>query len=132
MINNDRIVPIVKMDLLTMIGTILGITGTTYAVIQPTDVIGDFSVTGTGSVGNKLASQPVTTLDFASGVTAGTVYFVAAYDFSAITVAGAAATIDDAGLGLDDIQPDGVTLYKAVLGSGEVTITAVSPVASSS
>lgn len=127
MVNDDRIVPIQKIDLLSMYGTILVIANVSFAVIAATDTLGDFSVTGSGAAGNKLANQPVKTLDFASGVTGGTVYFVPAYDFSAITVAGVAATIDDSGLALDDVQPDGVTLYKAVLSSGEVTITAVTP-----
>ena len=130
MINNNRIVPIQKMDLLTMIGTVMTIANVSYTALQPTDTTGAFSVTGTGAAGTLLASQPVETLDFASGVTGGTVYFIPAYDFEAITVAGAAATIDDAALSLDDVRPDGVTLYKAVLASGEVTITAVSPVVS--
>lgn len=125
MINKDRIVPIQKMDLLTMIGTILALHGTSYAVLAASTIEGAFSVTGSGAAGNKLANQPVQTLDFASGVTSGTVYFVAAYDFAGITVAGAAATIAD---GSATVDPDGVTVYKAVLGSGEVTITAVSPV----
>lgn len=125
MINKDRIVPIQKMDLLTMIGTILALHGTSYAVLAASTIEGAFSVTGSGAAGNKLANQPVQTLDFASGVTSGTVYFVAAYDFAGITVAGAAATIAD---GSATVNPDGVTVYKAVLGSGEVTITAVSPV----
>lgn len=127
MINNDRIVPIMKMDLLTMFGTILGLHGTSYTVLASNDVEGDFSVTGTGAAGNKLANQPVKTLDFASGVTSGTVYFVAAYDYAGITVAGAAATIAD---GSATVVADGATLYTAALSSGEVTITAVSPVVS--
>ena len=128
MINNDRIVPVQKIDLLSLIGTVLGLIGTSYTVLAASDVEGTFSVTGTGAAGNKLANEPVKTLDFASGVTSGTVFFVAGYDFAGITVNGAAATIDDAGLDLDEIQPDGVTLYKAVLGSGEVTLSAVTPV----
>lgn len=132
MINTNRIVPVQKTDLLSLIGTVLGLIGTSYAVLAATTIEGAFSVTGSGSAGNFLANQPVQTLDFPSGVTGATVYFVPAYDFTAITVAGAAATIDDAGLDLDDVQPDGVTLYKAVLSSGEVTITAVTPVASTS
>lgn len=124
MINNDRIVPIQKMDLLSMFGTVLGLIGTSYNVLASTDVEGDFSVTGTGDAGNLLANQPVQTLDFASGVTAGTVYFVADYNYSAITVAGAAATI---GSGSATVVADGVTLYKAVLASGEVTISVVTP-----
>lgn len=125
MINKDRIVPIEKMDLLTMFGTILSLHGTSYSVLASSDVEGTFSVTGTGAAGNKLANQPVKSLDFASGVTSGTVYFVAAYDYAGITVAGAAATIAD---GSATVIPDGATLYSAALASGEVTITAVSPV----
>lgn len=125
MINKDRIVPIQKIDLLTLIGTILGIHGTTYTVLQPTTIEGDFTVAASGAAGNVLANQPVKTLDFKSGTTGGTVYFIAAYDFAGITVAGAAATITE---GSADINPDGVTLYKAVLSGGSVTVTAVSPV----
>lgn len=127
MVNNDRIVPIQKIDLLSMYGTVLAVGQVDFSVLASTDILGNFSVTGTGSAGTFLANQPVQTLDFASGVTGGTVYFVPGYDFSAITVAGAAATIDSDGLDLADVQPDGVTLYKAVLASGEVTITAVTP-----
>ena len=127
MVNNDRIVPIQKIDLLSMYGTVLTIASVSFTVLAATDINGDFSVTGSGSAGTFLANQPVATLDFPSGVTGATVYFVPAFDFSAITVAGAAATIDDSGLALADVQPDGVTLYKAVLSSGEVTISAVTP-----
>lgn len=127
MINRDRIVPIQKMDLLTMIGTILALIGTSYDVIAASTVDGAFSVTGSGAAGNKLANQPVQTLDFATGVTGGTVYFVPAYDYKGFTVAGAAATIAE---GSATVKPDGVTVYKAVLASGAVTVTAVSPVVS--
>lgn len=129
MINNDRIVPVMKMDLLSLFGTILGIGGTSYSVLAASDILGTFSVTGSGSAGTFLCNQPVQTLDFPAAVTGATVLFVAAYDFAGITVAGAAATIDTDGLALDDVQADGATLYKAVLASGEVTITAVTPVA---
>ena len=125
MINNDRIVPIQKIDLLSLVGTVLGLIGISYTVLAASDVEGTFSVTGSGAAGNKLANQPVKTLDFASGVTGGTVYFVAAYDYAGITVNGAAATIAD---GSATVEADGVTLYKAVLATGEVTITAVTPV----
>ena len=124
MINKDRIVPIQKTDYLTMIGTILALHGTSYGVLAATNVEGDFSVTGTGAAGTKLANEPVKTLDFASGVTGGTVYFVASFDYVGITVAGAAATIAD---GSAEVKADGISLYTAVLASGEVTITAISP-----
>lgn len=127
MINNDRIVPIQKMDLLTMVGTILSLIGTEYAVLEANTIEGAFSVEAEGAAGNLLANQPVQTLDFATGVTGGTVYFVPAYDYAGITVAGAATTLAE---GSATVNPDGVTVYKAVLADGSVTITAVSPVLS--
>ena len=130
MINNERIVPIQKVDFLSMIGIVLAIANVSYTVLKAKDTTGDFEVTGSGAAGTKLADQPVKTIDFKSGVTSGTVYFVPAFDFEGINVAGSAATIDDSGLDLDDIKADGITLYKAVLGSGEVTLTAVTPMAS--
>lgn len=126
MINNDRIVPIQKMDLLTMFGTILNLASVDYTVLQTSTIEGAFSVTGSGAAGILLANQPVQTLDFAEGVTGATVYFIAAYDYAGMTIADAATTPIGA------VQPDGVTLYKAVLASGAVTITAVSPVLSAS
>ena len=128
MINKDRIVPVTRSDLLSVYGTMLAIGSVSYGVINAAD--GEFSVTGSGSVGNKLCSQPAVSIDFASGVTAGTAYFVADFDFKGITVAGAAATIADASpVDVDEIVKDAAVLYKAALATGEVTITAVSPVA---
>ena len=122
MINTDRVVPIMKMDLLTMFGTILGLIGTDYAVLEATTIEGAFSVTGTGSAGTFLANQPVQSLDFPEDVTGATIYFVAAFDYAGMTIAGVAATPTG------DVNPDGVTLYKAVLDGGAITVTAVSPV----
>ena len=121
MINTERIVPIQKMDFLSMIGTILALNSTSYSVLEASTVDGAFSVTGSGSAGTFLANQPVQTLDFPSGVTGATVYFVAAYDYAGMTIAGAATTPTG------DVNPDGITLYKAVLASGAVTITAITP-----
>lgn len=121
MINNDRIVPIVKMDLLSMIGTVLTLVGTTYTVLPATGVEGDFEVEAAGTY---LANQPVKKLNFADGVATATIYFVAGYAFEGITVNGAEATIAD---GSAEIKPDGVTLYTAALASGAITVTAITP-----
>ena len=123
MINKDRIVPSQKVDWLTMVGTMFAIAGTEYAALAASDIEGDFSVTGSGSAGIFLADQPVKTLDFPTEVTGATVYFVAAYDYTGMTIAGETATPTGG------VNPDGVTLYKAELSSGDITITAVSPVA---
>ena len=125
MVNKDRIVPITKMDLLSAVGTMMKLAGTSFAVIEPATVAGDFNVTGSGAAGNKLANQPVKSIDFKSGVTSGTVYFIPDYDFEGIKVAGAAATMASASITVD---ADSANLYTAALSSGEVTIAAVTPI----
>lgn len=128
MINKDRIVSITKIDLLSLIGTILGLGGTSYTVLDAVSVEGDFDLTGSGAAGNKLCSEPVKTLNFHTGVTSGTVYFVAAYDFEGITFHEGTATFNSSYLDNDDVLKDGCTLYKAVLSSSTITLTAVTPV----
>lgn len=122
MVNTNRVVPTQVFDDLSMIGTVLVIAGKNPTVLASSTVDGQFSVTGTGDVGNVLANQPVKSLDFASGVTAGVVYFVPAYGFTGITVAGSAVTPTGS-----VAENDGVTLYTATLSSGAVTIAAVTP-----
>lgn len=125
MVNKNRVVPVQKIDFLSLVGTIMKLAGTTYALITGTD--GAFEVTGSGSVGNKLANEPVKSIDFKTGVTAATVYFVPDYDFKTILTAGAESTISDSGIDLDEIKLDGISLYSAALSSGSVIITEVTP-----
>ena len=122
MINNDRIVPIQSMDFLSMIGTILAINGTSYTAVASTHVEATFEITGTGDVGNVLANQPVQTMDFASGVTAGVVYFVPDYNFSGISINGTAVDLSAV-----TIDADGISLYTATLASGAVTVAKITP-----
>lgn len=124
MINKDRIIPIQKVDFLTMVGIILKIANVSYTVINAADVEGTFAVTGSGAAGNKLVDQPLKSCDFESGVTGGVVYFVPAYDYEGFKVAGVA--VETAGA---TVNPDGSTLYTATLSSGTVTIAAISPIA---
>lgn len=118
MVNENRIVPIQKIDYLSMIGTILTLHGTSFDVLAAED--GAFTVEGTGDAGNILCNEPAKTIDFADGVTAGTVYFCADFAFEGITIAGTAQDVSE-------IKKDGVTLYKAVLAEGAVTVTAITP-----
>ena len=119
MINSNRIVPVQKTDLLSLYGTVLNLIGTSYTVLQSTDVEGNFAVTASGAAGNKLANQPVKTLDFTSGTTSGTVYFIPAYDFDCFKIAGVKVTATG------DVEADGATLYKAVLADSAITVTAL-------
>ena len=122
MINTNRIVPVTKIDLISLYAVIMALIGTSYTTIDATDVEGDFEMTS-GS-GNVVASQPVTTFDFASGVSSATVYFVPAYDYQGFSINGTAVTPTMSPTSLT-VVPDGVSLYKAALSSGAVTITKV-------
>ena len=117
MINTNRIVPIQVIDLISMYGLILKQNSSTLAAVEATNP-GEFEITAAATP--LIANEPVASLDFASGVTSATVYFVPAYDYSGFTLAGVATTPTG-----DDVDPDGRTLYKAELASGAVTITQV-------
>ena len=126
MVNLKNIIPVVKMDLLSLIGTILTIANVSFAIAEAS-VSGACDITGSGAAGNFLANAPVKTIDFKSGVTGATVYFIPAYDYEGIKVAGAAATMASESVA---VLADSCNLYKAVLSSGEVTISAVTPIIS--
>jgi hypothetical protein len=119
MINANRIVSVTRTDLITLYGTAMKLAGTSVSAVQATDP-GVFAVTGSGSIGNVLAAEPVKVLDFVSGVTAAVVYFVADYDFEGFKVAGAAVTASGA-----TVDKDAATLYSATLSGGNVTIAKV-------
>lgn len=119
MINNERIVPITAIDLISMYGLILAASaaaasGTAPTALAATTTDGQFTV---AEAGTYIASEPVQTLNFTAE---GTVYFVAAYDYSGISVSGTAVTPDG-----NTVLADARTLYKAKMGSGSVTITKV-------
>lgn len=119
MINTERIVPIVRTDLLTMYGNIMVLAGTTVAKLEAS-APGKFSVTGSGNAGNKIANEPVKSLDFVSGVTAAVVYFIPDTHYEGFKVAGVDVTASGV-----EVDADGVTLYTATLASGAVTIAKV-------
>lgn len=125
MINTNRIVPITKVDLITMYGLILlqASANSSLAKLASDDVEGDFTIKTNSAV--LIADQPVKSVDIdatASSVSAATLFFVPAFDYEGFTVDGAAATIADNDV---IVNPDGHTLYKAVFGSSTVTITKV-------
>lgn len=119
MINADRIVPITSIDLLTAYGTMMKLAGTSVDTIEASDA-GVFAVTS-GS-GNKLANEPVKSLDFGSGVSSMVVFFVPAFDYAGFSVAGTAVEPAE---GSAEVLADAKTLYSATLSSGAVTIAKV-------
>lgn len=121
MVNNDRIVPITNIDFLSMIGTVLTLNGTNFTVAQAQTVEGDFTISPAEGQRNFLVNQPVKTINVATSEAAN-IYFVAAYGYAGFSINGTAVTTTG-----DTVQPDGITLYKAVSAGNAVTITAVTP-----
>ena len=118
MINLDRIVPVTQVDLLTLYGNIMKLAGTSVTAAEAVKA-GVFELTGSGDIGNKIANEPVKSCDFKSGVTAGVLYFIPAYDFEGFKVAGSAVTPSGT------MAADGRTLYTATLATNAVTIAKV-------
>lgn len=119
MINNNRIVPITKIDLLSMYGLVLAISlDSAPTKLDATDTAGDFSQTTNSAT--VLCSEPVKSFNFGSSVTAGTVYFVPAFDYAGFTKTGATLTIAGA-----TVEADGRTLYSATLSSGTLTFAKI-------
>lgn len=125
MINTDRIVPIEKCDLISMYGLILlqNSSFSALAKLAADTIDGDFQVKTNSAV--LICDQPARSIDFdstASSVSAGTVFFVADYAYAGVSIDGVAEVPAD---GSVDVAADGHTLYKAVLSSGDITITKV-------
>lgn len=117
MINTDRIVPVMAIDLLSLYGLILkqDSNNSSLAKLDAIDTAGSFEITsGTNPL---FASEPVEICDIKSTVSAVTFYFVPAYDYKGFTIGGSAVVPTGA------VEADGRTLYKAVLSSGAITIT---------
>lgn len=124
MINSNRIVPVMATDFISLYSTILvqasGNSG--LAKLASSDVAGNYQIKTNNAV--VIADQPVVSCDIdatASSVSAATLFFVADPAFAGFTIDGVAETPAD---GSVDVVADG-GLYKAVLASGDITITKV-------
>ena len=116
MINTNKIVPIQRTDLLTLLGTVLNIANISAEAL--TGVNGKYEVKTNSKV--YIADAPVKSLNIdktASSLTANTTYFVADYDFSGVSCDGTKVTAT--------VAADAATLYKAVLADGSVTVSKV-------
>ena len=121
MINNNRIVPITSVDLISMYGCVLAAaaaaaSGTAPEKLEATNA-GEFTVSTNSKT--YIANEPVKSLNFVSGMTSETIYFVPAYDYTGFTKTGATLTVTG------DVDPDSRTLYKAALSTNALTITKV-------
>ena len=120
MINKDRIVPVTKTDLISLYALIMSLAGISFSKLDAQGADGVFDMTsGSGSI---LAAEPVKSFNFAESVSSATVYFVPGYDFAGFSVNGTAVTPAMSPSSLK-IEPDGASLYTAVLSGGDVTIS---------
>lgn len=120
MINNKRIVPVQATDLISLYAVILKqdtTNNSTLAKVDAANAEGDFAITAASTP--LLCSEPAKSIDLAEAVTAATIYFVPTYDFVGFSLAG----VEKEPIGT--IDADGNTLYKAVLSSGDITVTKV-------
>ena len=116
MINTNRIIPIQAIDRLSAIGEIMTLAEKEYTAVAADDIEGDFTVSGTGT---SLLNQAAKKINFTGA--SGTVLFVPGYSWEGFEVNGAAVESEG------EITADCTTLYKAVLASGAVTVTQITP-----
>ena len=116
MINQDRIVPVQKVDLLTLYGNILKIANVSVTALASSG-IGNFEQTTNSAT--VIANEPVKAFNFGSSVTAATVYFIPDANYKGFTKTGATLTVSG------DVVADGVTLYTATLSTNALTIAKV-------
>lgn len=121
MINDARLVPMTETDLLTNYGTMLAVaaaaaSGTAPEKLASTDP-GVFAVSTNSKT--YIAAEPVKALTFGSSITACTLYFVPAYDYTGFAKTGATLTVTG------NVDPQSKSLYKATLSTNALTISVV-------
>lgn len=117
MINTKRIIPIQAIDRISAIGETLTLAEKAYTAVAADDIEGSFTVSQTGT---SLLNQAAKKINFTGA--SGTVLFIPGYSWEGFEVSGAAVTP-----GGTAINADCTTLYKAVLASGAVTVTQITP-----
>lgn len=128
MINNNRIVPITKIDYLSLISTVIKLIKNGNFAEVPFQIFstvtnepGVFNFdSGSGDMGIVLANEPIKTFNIGSSVSALVVYFVPDSAYEGFSINGTAVTATGA-----PVNTDGVSLYKATLSDGAISIAAV-------
>ena len=118
MMNQNRIVPVTQSDLISLYSSALVLHDGTIEQksVASEDVPAVFDIADVSGV--FLLDEPVKKATVASGAEV-TLYFVAAYDFEGIYVAGSDEPLSA------DIDNDGKSLFKAVIADGAATVSKV-------
>lgn len=117
MINTNRIVPVVKTDLLTLYGTILKIANVSVTALAATDTDGNFEQSTNNAT--VICTEPVKSFNFTSTAVGGKVYFVPANNFEGFKNGTTPIYINGT------VDADGATLYTATFSSGVITYAKV-------
>ena len=116
MINTNRIVPVTQSDLLSLYGVSVALADDTVVAkgVANADVPAEFDIEDAS--GKFFLNEPAKKVALADGASV-TLYMVAAYDFDGFYVGDTklAAEVDN----------DGVSLLKAVVADGAVTVSKV-------
>lgn len=115
MINEDRIVSVLKTDLLTLYGNILVLSGKSVNAIEAGE-IGQFSLAD--PTGTYIASEPVDTINLTGTLGESEIYFIPDYSYRGIKDNGTPVDTDT------EVSADGETLYKIAITSGGVVSVA--------
>jgi hypothetical protein len=121
MISNSRIVPIEAIDLITNYGNTLAIAAAAASGTAPEKLAAADVATFSVATNSKtyIAAEPVKSVNFSSTITACTLYFVPALDYTGFTKTSATLTVSG------DVVADGKSLYKATLSTNALTIAKV-------
>lgn len=114
MINKDRIVPVTGIDLISLYGLIIKITGNLPGDLQTVEtdsVDGTFTIKNSDLISEpyRICSEPVKSFAITDAddlPSEFNIYFVPAYDYTGFTADGTALTV----MG-DEVEADGKTLY---------------------
>lgn len=124
MVNKDRIIPVTKVDLLslyaTVINTMLSMQSEPLELkIFSSTVDGKFEITESDFAG--ICNQPVKAINAAPNI-AGMVFFIPDYTYEGIYIDGELVEADG-----DAVDPSSANLYRAVITPEGATIYAVTP-----
>lgn len=109
----DRIVPIERTDLINVYYTMMSVAGSAPTVLSATNP-GVFTIAAAGLCEEPVQSANVT-------LASGSFYFVPAFDYVGFYISNALVTTTG-----DDVVADGVTLYKATVSGGAISLEKVS------
>ena len=118
MINKDRIIPITKVDYLSLISTIMAINDSAMVVISSADVEGNFEISGSDVFG--LLNQPAKSINIAAESSITDIYFVPDYDFKGITADGEEIELAE---GSVEVDPSETVLYILDYSDGAYTLS---------